>query len=436
MLSSEEPHAMKLTRLVVHHYRNVTPGTELVFSPSLNLVLGENGTGRTTLLDLLSTVVGSDFSGHIHEAFSLEYDLALPGMKLHVRARNEPASAAPEPEAPARKGSELLPLRVPVAEGPGLRARIEVDLRLTSPSAHVVMRADNDGIDCEVDGESVWSRAMHWSLLDRSVWTLLFMTAQYIGQDMKERLKDLLRRTFLLAPQRFDEALGMFERIGHIRYAMEARDGEVFPLGLMALPTWMPGWLREQVEREAPPDVLELRHDALERGFLARFVALAGFAAGTFRVEVLEKRSFENGGRVGFGGFGFHFTRRDGRGLSHAELGFGQKRLLSFLYYLDVNEDFAIADELANGLHPRQVEACMRELGARQVFLTSQNPLPFEHPLFSSAEELRASLLLCGAEPERITWANPSREAAEKLFDAYRLGARPLAVLLREQGLW
>ncbi|MBZ4418433.1 AAA family ATPase [Myxococcus sp. RHSTA-1-4] len=427
---------MKLTRLVVHHYRNVTPGTELVFSPARNLVLGENGTGRTTLLELLATVVGSDFSGLIHEAFALEYELSFPGMKLHVYVRNEQPSATPEPEAPPRKGAELLPLRTPSAEGLGLHPRLEVDLRLMSPAVHLGMRADNEGLDCKVDGEPVWSRAMQWSLLDRSVWTLLFMTAQYIDRDLKERLKDLLRRTFLLAPQRFDEALGMFERIGHIRYAMEVRDGEVFPLGLMALPTWMPGWLREQVEREAPPDVLELRHDALERSFLARFVALAGFAAGTFRVEVQEKRSFENGGRVGFGGFGFHFRRLDGRGLSHAELGFGQKRLLSFLYYLDVNEDFAILDELANGLHPRWVEASMRELGTRQVFLASQNPLPFEHTRYASAEELRASLLLCGAGPERIDWANPSREAAGRLFDAYRLGARPLAALLREQGLW
>ncbi|MCP3141506.1 AAA family ATPase [Pyxidicoccus xibeiensis] len=431
---------MKLTRLVVHHYRSVVPGTELVFSPSLNWVLGENGTGRTTLLELLATVVGSDFSSLIHESFALEYDLTLPGMKLHVFVRNEASLPTAEPGGPPRKGSELLPLRTPQPAGSGLHPRIEVDLWLTAPAAHVMMRADEQGIDCKVDGEPAWSRTMHWSLLDRSVWTLLFMTAQYIDRDMKERLKELLRRTFLLAPQRFDEALGMFERLGAIRYAMEVRDGEVFPLGLMALPTWMPGWLREQVEREAPPDVLELRHDAMERSFLARFVALAGFTAGTFRVEVQEKRSFENGGRVGFGGFGFHFTRRDGRSQSHAELGFGQKRLLSFLYYLDVNEDFAIADELANGLHPRWVEACMRELGPRQVFLTTQNPLPFEHAVFSSEEELRASLVLCGVTlregQERITWANPSWAATGTLFDAHRMGARPLGALLREQGLW
>ncbi|WP_037585017.1 radical SAM protein, partial [Stigmatella aurantiaca] len=43
--------------------------------------------------------------------------------------------------------------------------------------------------------------------------------------------------------------------------------------------------------------------------------------------------------------FTFLFTRPDGSSLTQAQLGDGQKRLLSFLYYLDVHEDFVIADE-------------------------------------------------------------------------------------------
>ncbi|MFY1826859.1 AAA family ATPase [Myxococcus fulvus] len=429
---------MKLTRLTVHHYRGVAPGTELTPGPALNLILGENGTGRTTLLELLSTVLGSDFSSLIHERFALEYELALPGMKLHVFARND--TRVPErTEATPRQGAGLLPLRVPTHES-GLQPLIEVELLLSSPSTRLVLRADSEGLDCKVDGESAWSRTMHWSLLDRSVWTLLFMTAQYIDAGLKERLKTLLRRTFLLAPQRFDEALGMYEKLGAIRYAMEAHDGEIFPLGLMALPSWMPGWLKERVELEPLVDALELRDDALERSFLARFVEMAGLSSGRLRVEVLEKRSYDNGGRVGFGGFAFHFVRRDGGELPQAQLGFGQKRLLSLLYYLDVNEDFAILDEPANGLHPRWLEAALGEMGGRQVFLASQSPLPLEHAVFTSDEELRASLIHCGPVShegrEHIGWAHPTRQLAASLFEAHRGGARPLGTLLREQGVW
>jgi hypothetical protein len=428
---------MKLTKLKIHRFRGVAPGTEIVFSPTLNLVLGRNGTGRTTLLDLISIVLGSDFSGLIQEEFSLEYELTFPGMEIHVAARNERRSAAGP--GGASSDAALLPLHSDEAAA-DLEPRIEATLRLDVPSSRLVLRADASGLFCEVDGQPGYARPMHWSVLDRSVWTLLFMAAQYLGREVKERLKELLRRTFLLAPSRFDEALGMFDQIGNIRYAMEMRDDEVFPLGLMALPTWMPGWLRERVERKPPADVIEFRHDELTPNFLARFIALAGFAAGRLRVEVLEKRTYENGGRLGFGQFGFRFTRRDGTELTQAQLGHGQKRLLSFLYYLDVNEDFVIADELANGLHPRWVEACLREVGARQSFLTSQNPLLFEHASFGSAAGVCSSLILCEAGlhggREWLVWSNPASETAEALYAAHRMGTHPLGELLRAHGLW
>jgi energy-coupling factor transporter ATP-binding protein EcfA2 len=430
---------MKLTKLKIHRYRGVAPGTELLFSPAFNLVVGRNGTGRTTLLELISRVLSSDFSGLIHEEFSLEYELALAGMEIHVVARNEQRSGAPAPPRVSREGAKLVSLRAPelVAEFAPL---IEATLRLEAPAARLVMRADASGLFCEVEGQKGYARRMQWSALDRTVWTLLFMAAQYIDREMKERLKELLRRTFLLAPSRFDEALGMFEHIGRIQYAMEMRDEEVFPLGLMALPTWMPGWLRQRVEQEPPAEAIELRHDELPRSFLARFVAMAGFAAGKLRLEVVEKRTYENGGRVGFGEFSFHFTRPDGSELTQAQLGHGQKRLLSFLYYLDVNEDFAVADELASGLHPLWVAACLRELGERQAFLTSQSPLLFEHVSLGSTADFRTSLLLCGVGlhegREQLVWSNPTAEQAERLSAAHRVGDLSLGELLRAHGLW
>ena len=430
---------MKLTKLQIHKYRGAAPGTELTFSASRSLVVGRNGTGRTTLLDLLSRVLCSDFSGLAHEEFSLEYDLTFPGMKIHVRARNEPRPGGTESQGSPRERWELRRLRTPEAPV-DLEPLIEATLRLEAPSSQVVVRADASGLYCEVDGQPGYSRSMHWSVLDRTVWTLIFMVAQYLGQDVKERLKELLRRTFLLAPVRFDEALGMFDQIGNITYAMEMQGDEVFPLGLMALPTWMPAWFRERVARTPLPDAFEFSHRDIEQNFLARFVAQAGFASGRLRVEVLEKRTYENGGRLGFGRFGFYFTRHDGTELTQAQLGHGQKRLLSFLYYLDVNEDFAIADELANSLHPQWVESCLREIGGRQAFLTSESPALFEHFSFSSAEELRAALILCGAGVqdgrEWLFWSNPTAELAPKLFEAHRAGHLPLGRLLQSHGLW
>lgn len=430
---------MKLTKLTIHEYRDVAPGSELVFSPSLNLVLGENGTGRTTLLDLVSRVLAADFSGLLHESFSLEYALDFPGMELHVRVSNTRASSAGRPRA-SHEDSALLSQRVPEPAGQGLEAFMELRLRLDAPASELVMRADAVGVSWEVDGQPVWSQTMHWSLLDRTVWVVLFMTAQRLEPEVKERLKELLRRTFLMAPSRFDESLGTYQQLGTTRYAMEMHGDEVFPLGLMSLPRWLPGVLRERADQVLAQGFLEIRHDEFEQGFLARFVSLAGFASGRFRVELLGKRSYEGGGRLEFGHFGLSFTRRDGSVLTHEQLGYGQKRLLSFLFYLDLNEDFVIADELPNGLHPRLVEACVHALGPRQCFLTSQNPLLFEHVPLGSAGETRASLIHCATGlrdgREWKVWANPGPETASRLLGAYQRGDTPLGTLLRAHGLW
>src|SRR5947209_298287 len=102
---------MKLTRLKIHHYRSVPPGSSLAVHPSFSLVLGQNGTGRTTLLELISLVLGSDFSGLLREELSLEYTLALPDMEIQVRVRNEERTTGAKPTRAPLHDSALLPLR-------------------------------------------------------------------------------------------------------------------------------------------------------------------------------------------------------------------------------------------------------------------------------------------------------------------------------------
>ncbi len=430
---------MKLTRLKLHRFRDVPPGTELVFSPAFNLLLGDNGTGRTTLLELIAQVLGADFSTLVREEFSLDYSLVHPGMEIHISVHNtkDPGGADAPGTGPGQ--AALLSLRTP-EEARDFAPSFELVLALTDPEARLVMRADGSRVAWEVDGQTVDSVPMGgWDLLQRSVWTVFLMTVHRLAPEVGERLKALRSRVFLMAPSRFPEGLEQFERLGTLRYAPELRDGMLFPLGLMALPTWLSGLIRERVEREAPADALELNHTEAPERFLARFVALAGFAAGTLRMEVLDRET-QLEGRVEFGRLGFRFTRHDGSVLSQAELGYGQKRLLSFLYALDVNEDFIIADELANGLHPSKVEVCLRGLGDRQAFFTSQNPLVFEHVPLGSAEEARRSLILCAtglqAGRQRVLWSNPVPEAAERLQDAWQRGTASLAEVLRAQGLW
>src|SRR5678810_540074 len=57
----------RLTRLKINRFRNVTPGTELRFDDGINVLLGRNGTGKTTLLELICALVGGDLDAYKHE---------------------------------------------------------------------------------------------------------------------------------------------------------------------------------------------------------------------------------------------------------------------------------------------------------------------------------------------------------------------------------
>src|ERR1051325_687359 len=81
---------LKLKRLRVERFRSLVKGTELSFSDGINVVLGQNGTGKTTLLELISMVVCSDFSSIATEEFALEYELSVPEAEnIIIGVRNE-----------------------------------------------------------------------------------------------------------------------------------------------------------------------------------------------------------------------------------------------------------------------------------------------------------------------------------------------------------
>jgi len=79
---------IKLKRLKIEKFRNVTPGTELVFNDGFNVLLGQNGTGKTTLLSLIAAALTSSFKELKGENFSLVYELSSEHGDIAVEIRN------------------------------------------------------------------------------------------------------------------------------------------------------------------------------------------------------------------------------------------------------------------------------------------------------------------------------------------------------------
>lgn len=390
---------IKLKRLKILKYRNVRPGTELHFDDGVNLVLGQNASGKTTLLALISAVCREDFSHLKDEEYEFEAETATgpdgSSKILKVSHRRKPiGDEAAAGDSPRRWDDHRELIRIPATSSPRPRS---------APS---------------------WAGP---------------------------GLPDLLASVDCLDAYRFDESLGVFAAI----------TGRMPEIGHIGVPPRASAELRANDEGDAQQDAVfvppEIRTKLWDSGarnsIFSRPLTSADLklcrdiadACGFHDVSV--EPNFGERRMVGddvleflVEGFTFEVTRPDGTIIHHDRLSYGQKRLLAFFYYLACNPSIVIADELVNGLHHRWIEACMTALGDRQAFLTSQNPLLFDYVEFDSVEQVRSRFITCRLEQvdgrEQMVWQNMPEDDARRFFDAYQAGIEHIGDILITRGMW
>ena len=97
----------RLTRLKINRFRQVVPGTELRFDDGINVLLGRNGTGKTTLLELIVAVARGNLHEYQHESFDLEFDIHVDCFSVAAMVQNSGsvASSIIDPVVPERLSS-------------------------------------------------------------------------------------------------------------------------------------------------------------------------------------------------------------------------------------------------------------------------------------------------------------------------------------------
>jgi hypothetical protein len=191
--------------------------------------------------------------------------------------------------------------------------------------------------------------------------------------------------------------------------------------------------LEEQYELKKP----DYTFGDIDLKFMKTLNAMMGFDSSDLRIDLAERRQSR---MLEFDKLIFRFWWKDGTFVTHERLSYGQKRLLSFFYYLACNPAMVIADELVNGLHHGWITASIEAIGARQAFLTSQNPLLLDYVPVTSPEEVQQSFVLCRGEsrdgkPGWI-WDNMGEDDASTLFSAYEVGIEHVSEILQSRGLW
>jgi len=406
----------KLTKLTIKKFRNVAP-TTLEFRPGINVILGKNAAGKTSLLRLLSTALG------VREG-------ALKDDVLEVSYRASGHSFDFEHTITRSRVSEpVLPLELGRTEMKNISSFQQTDHFAFEQNGAVVVSAEvlPNQVVITRPGHSP-HRAQRWAVdpaISASVAVALAKTSEMSKPGIS------LSSARIASAGRMDESLGQFDALlGGIIFLSE--DSKEFDFGGFG---------------DVPRSMISMPLDSMpdgnsaeyKLGFLEKVASVLGYDSANARFDIDRFSPAPNRQMVRLSNPRFFF-KRSGEEISHDLLSYGQKRLLSFFAHADASQDVIIADELVNGLHHEWISACLEEIGQRQAFLTSQNPLLLDFLRFDSAEEVRRTFILCERESResgaQLIWRNPTQEEAESFFAAYQTGIQRVSDILLTKGLW
>ena len=439
---------VKLRRLKIERYRNVEP-CDLRFSDGLNVVLGQNGAGKTTLLNLISKVLRTNLAD-TSDPFAIEIELTFPGGSLSGRIATREQEVTRE-DRESMSGSAVFRFGRSGEPVQSLMPDIEFVMRLDELDKDISIRRDQSTVLWE---ERSGDRSFKRTEVIESFGTrglLAQLVLPVVALLAKEGVLEIFRA--MQYPVRFDEGLDVYRTV-------TARADEPGSSASDLVPEWFVTSAPEAKEsffsgtvglapenlgtgsltRAAAASLASAVVPHSDLAFLTSTVRLLDLQSAEARLELVEKQVSPGVAFFIFGNLKFWFTRKDGSIFQDHQLSYGQKRLLTFLYYLDCNPSFVIADELVNGMHHRWIEECVTAMGGRQAFLTSQNPLLLDYLAFDSALQVKSSFVVCQTElrdgRERMIWRNFTDDEADMFYSAYRVGIEHVGEILRTRGLW
>ena len=432
---------VKLKRLKIEKYRNVLP-TELHFNDGLNVLLGQNGTGKTTLLKLIAMVLSPNFSALKETEFDIDYDLVTADFKITVKIQN----VSSERNTKATDSPELMAMFGKPDESMAWSYEIKVTNKQSGISSSWSASSNKNAQSSTLRPEQEEVRADPFNTQ-----FIFLSTFQILKKIQDQHIMKLFHETndlFFRNVIRLDEGLGGFAAMTSSTPKPEPSDIENSEIRVIVRDDTSHGYpsnftpqaLAELVGMRTRENnsYITIKHTELE--FFQKATKIMQFAGGELKVELLRKTVNEKRTMYMYGNFGFNIMMGDGSIISHQDLSYGQKRLLTFLYHSATFRNVIIADELVNGLHHEWIEFCLNEIGSRQSFLTSQNPLLLDFLVFETSTDVEHTFILCGVIKQvnqtSLVWSNLDPKDADRFYRAYKVGIEHVSEILKSKGLW
>ncbi len=416
---------MRLRKLVIHRFRNVKPGTTLEFHDEINLVLGRNASGKTTLLNIIAAVTSDDFSAFEKEPegydFEWEFALGAPGVENgSVCITRFGRSPSQEGDTEAGEPLWVHALRMELVVAGESFGVITSDLASVSfngrgpPNTRVVLQL--------LSTEIRPARAIRFAFMNQD-------GAPHVGWNTwyaeSRNAKDTLR---------FDEALASFDQLVNEPLTFWGFEGEsrIRGVGAVRLHPLVRG--DELLDKasfdhfgdgahplrtpKSPKQILDF--DTVDISPLIEERTL--LTDGALEIQIKSLR------------FRFH---RGASSVTQDQLSFGQKRMFALCQYLAVRRAPYVLDEPANGLHYAWIREMFKQIEGRQTFIATQHPFLLDLVPVVDEASVRKGFIRCEAKADgTMAWRNFDEAESKRLIEAYDTGVPQLSEVLLMENLW
>lgn len=404
---------LRFTSLDVVNYRGLARPVHLRFGKRYNLVIGDNGAGKTNLLRLMSMISSLNFSELFDESFEVRWS-----------ARDEELQYSITGRVIAKERALAGPTLAAVASGIALPRLLTWELAVSDST-----------------GEHVYSETD----IDATREHLFIVGSMFVkvSSDMGSRFWSY----FSARAARMDEALETFKVLTEGRSTGSAT--EVLPFSVTIISqggevkvammsacdaTTAVKWGQGIKDSNGPT----LTH--LDLPWLDKVREDLGVAALVLRPLFQEKRQLDpsSAEMVVFSGAELNVSLTPHRAVKSDLLSYGQKRVIALRYYLAAHEGGpAIIDELSNGLHHAWVESLLVDLEGRQSLLATQNPLVMDGLWWETSKDAGESIILCTRNAEHgWVWRQLDEDEADRFYSAWRAGVQQIHEVLRTENWW
>lgn len=437
---------LSLRSLTIHRYEQFVNCPRIELSPDDNLILGINGSGKTSLLRLLAAVLRWNYDALLDQPFDIEFEQVVDeGLDTEAsisgRVTYEPMPFGAEQRAPGR--------RVKRSKYEQVKAELVIHHRKwkcmvgvsdsmlhiaigdndfghtplqTSWMSLAVASVLNDDLASHLDdaplafiAEQIHARAVATFMVRETEIDFAWLTKHFRYDLAMRRLPD--RFEFLMLEQELLEP--------------EARQWSPLISGL----AWVAG-LHEYVN--ALTIVNRNCTNITPELDLRTLLEILDAKSISFQSKIEKTESIAEGKRFEGKGVEIHVRFPSDIEVIDSRLTVGQKRLTTIaLGALLCGGSPLLIDEIDNGLHLGLLEKVLGLIRGRQTFIATHNKLVVDLLDYESPEDIRRTIHICRRNQDGTqSLIALSEDQVREMFEKIEAGIMNLSDVLLQEGLW